>query len=175
MNKHTYILGIFEDEDMLLASLKKIRDNGVEIADVFMPYPVHGVEKAAGIKESRMHGAALVFGAIGLVLTLAFLYWSAVISYPLEYGGKPIISIPSWIVIGFVLTINIASFLSVAVFFIKCGMFPGKTPKIMDEGVSDDKFVIAIDKTSWFTSDMIETINKVFKSNGAVEIKEKEA
>ncbi len=175
MNKYTYILGIFEEEDMLLSALAKIREKGVEIADVFLPYPVHGVDKAAGIKKSRMPGAALVFGVMGLTLTLAFLYWSAAISYPLEYGGKPIVSIPSWMVIGFVLTINIASCLSVFVFFIRNKMFPGKTAKIIDERVTDDRFVIAIDKTSGIPEGMADAVNELLKDNGAVEIKEKTA
>ena len=44
-----YILGIFEDEDVLLDGIKNVQQNGVKIHEVFSPYPVHGLEHADGM------------------------------------------------------------------------------------------------------------------------------
>lgn len=170
MKTKPLILGVFSDEDILMSALGHIRKKGLSVADVFSPYPIHGVEKAAGIKKTRMLTGALVFGILGLTLTLAFLYWSAAVSYPLRYGGKPLISTPSWIVIGFVLTINVACFLSVVVFFVRSNLFPGREAVIIDKRVTDDKFIIAIDLEAAEESTDKDGIAKLLIEHGAEEV-----
>ncbi len=169
--KNKTLIGIFEEEENLLTACTKIREKGVSIRDVYMPYPVHGIEKAAGFKSSRLPIAALIFGVIGLACTLAFVYWTSAISYPLRYGGKPYFGIPPFIIIGFLMTINIASFLSVATFLYRTKLYPGKESNIIDYRVTDDLFAVVIDKSPDISSDSFKEVESIFKMNGAIEIR----
>lgn len=53
-----FILGIFDDEDILKNAVREIRAAGIKIHEVFSPYPVHGLEEELGYKRSRLPIAA---------------------------------------------------------------------------------------------------------------------
>ena len=48
------VYGIFDDEEVLLNSVKEIKSNNIDIKEVYTPFPVHGLDKALGLKETRM-------------------------------------------------------------------------------------------------------------------------
>ena len=48
------IYGIFDDEEILLNSIREIRSNDINIKEVYTPFPVHGLDKELGLKETRM-------------------------------------------------------------------------------------------------------------------------
>ena len=48
-----FVLGVFEDEDVLLKAIIKVRKEGVNIHEVYSPFPVHGIEKAFPFSTSR--------------------------------------------------------------------------------------------------------------------------
>ncbi len=171
MSKSTLILGVFKDENLMVDAIKKIREKSIKIEEVFMPYPVHNIEDIAGLHKTRLYGAALLFGIFAATSVFYFLYWATVKSYPLVYGGKPIFSIPSDIVITFVLTINITSGLSVIAFFIINKFYPGKDSNLIDPRVVDDTFVVAIHKPE--SIEDTNLINELFMTNGAIEVNEK--
>ena len=52
MSKNT-LYGIFDDEEVLLASVKEIRANNIEIKEVFSPFPIHGLDKALGLERNK--------------------------------------------------------------------------------------------------------------------------
>jgi len=165
----TNIIGIFKEEDVLVSALKKIKTQNINIAEVFTPYPIHEVFKIMK-RKTKFQLATFFFAALGCVGTYIFVYWSAVISYPLTYGGKPHNSWPSFIIIAFVTTIATAILLSVITFFVKSKMYPGKKPKIIDKRITDDAFVVLIETKNKQTQDEIEKIHSVLKNAGAFEI-----
>lgn len=169
MNKNC-VIGIFKEEENLISALKKIRVNNIKIKDVYMPYPVHGVFEAAGIQNTRLPIAAVLFGIMGLGLSLVFVYWTSTISYPLIYGGKPYFSLITFAIIGFLLTINIASFLSVLTFFLRTKIFPGKKTKDIDYRITDNRFAIVTEISDGMSSDQISTIKTLMEENGAIEV-----
>jgi len=171
MSSKDFILGIFKDEDLMIDAIKQIREKEIKIEEVSMPYPVHGIEDIAGLHKTRLYGAALLFGILGASLVFYFLYWATVQSYPLIYGGKPLYTFPSHVVITFVLTINITSGLSVISFFIANKFYPGKKANLVHPGVVDDTFVVAINKPD--AEEEIKTINEILLNNGATEVTEK--
>ena len=166
------IIGIFKEEGLLISAMKIIRNENIEITEVFTPYPIHEVFKIMK-RKTKLQIATFLFAAFGLVLSYLFIYWTSVISYPLTYGGKPYHAIPSFIIICFVTTICVAILLSVITFFIRSRLYPGKTPTIIDHRITDDAFVILIDIQPNTSSDEIQTINSLLMKNGAVEIIEK--
>ena len=73
--KKTTIYGIFDDEEVLLSSVKEIRANEIPIKEVYSPFPVHGLDKALGLKETRMAITAFIYGCIGLTFGIALIYY----------------------------------------------------------------------------------------------------
>ena len=169
---NTAILGVYEDEDLLISALKKIRDEKIEISEVFTPYPIHEVFKIMK-RKTRLPYATFLFSALGAIFTYLFLNWASVRSYPLIFGGKPLHSVPSFILISFVMMIFFGVLLSVIAFLIRSKLYPGKKVKIHDPRITDNAFVILIDKTPDMTSHEIKILISIFKEFGAVEVLEK--
>ena len=65
MSKKT-LYAIFDDEEVLLESVKELRAKDFEIAEVYSPFPIHGLDHALGLKETRMAITAFIYGCIGL-------------------------------------------------------------------------------------------------------------
>src|SRR5210317_317356 len=98
----TNIIGIYEDEDVVLKAVDKLQENGIKVADVMSPFPIHGIFDRLNLK-TRMPLATFLYGTFGVIVVFAFLYWTSVVSYPLKFGGKPLNTL-SFIIIIFVLT-----------------------------------------------------------------------
>src|ERR1017187_10073718 len=103
MNQTNNIIGVFEDEDILINAIKNIKKNNIKIKNVFTPYPIHEVFAELNLK-TRFPYIAFVFGALGTLSVFVFLYWTSVINFPIMVGGKPTLS-SSFIIILFVMTI----------------------------------------------------------------------
>ena len=56
-----YLVGVYEDDQVLLDAIKKVRGDGVKIHEVYSPFPVHGIEDALGYRRSRLTIAAFLF------------------------------------------------------------------------------------------------------------------
>lgn len=166
----TNILGIFEDEEILLKAVDKLQENGVTVADVMSPFPIHGIFERLNLK-TRMPLATFIYGAVGTVLVFAFLYWTSVVSYPLKFGGKPLNTL-SFIIIMFVLTIFIGTFFTFMTYFFREKLYPGKEVQLPVPETTNDKFVIVISKTENMTEQDVNKINEMMKTSGAIEVKE---
>ena len=70
-------IGLFPDEDRLLAALRDCRRRGVEVVDAHTPYPVHGIDELVGIRRSRLPVVCFLAGLTGLTAGLGFQYWSS--------------------------------------------------------------------------------------------------
>ena len=81
-NKH-YLVGIFDDEDVLLHAVEQIRDKGVKIEEVYSPFPVHGLDEVLGYRRSRLPIAAFLFGLTGTGLALLMQIWMLGYDYSL--------------------------------------------------------------------------------------------
>ena len=89
MSNTKKIYGIFDDEDILLSSVKKIRSESVNIKEVYSPFPVHGLDKALGLAETRMGVTAFIYGCIGVTLGALMIYNIMIVDWPQNIGGKP--------------------------------------------------------------------------------------
>ncbi len=118
-------IGVFSEEDKMLASLKKLLELGFPVYDIYTPYPVHEAIHLLK-RRSRIPTAAYFYGLFGAIAVLAFLYFAAVVNWPIVYGGKPFNSFPSFIVITVVITILIVTLTSLATFSAVSGLYPGE-------------------------------------------------
>ncbi len=172
MMSKTNIIGVYDDPDVLVSAIKKVKESGIKIKNVFSPFPIHEVFEVLGLK-TRIPYMTFMYGVFGVLITYAFLYWTSVISYPLKFGGKPLNSL-SFIIILFVMTINIATFLTFMTFFIRQKLGPGKKVVMIEPASVDDKFVITVEKDKDMTAEEAGKIKKILQEAGAIDVKEKE-
>ena len=173
MSKNT-LYGIFDDEEVLLSSVKEIRSNNIEIEEVFSPFPIHGLDKALGLKETRMAIMAFIYGCLGLSLGALMIYYIMIVDWPQNIGGKPnwtfYHNMPAFIPVLFECTVLLAAHLMSITFLIRCGLFPGGKSDSPDVRTTDDKFLMVIN-VDGDTSSVKEMLTKT----GATEINEKDA
>lgn len=170
MASKKFILGIFGDEDILLEAVPAIQDKGVKIHDVFTPFPIHGLDVAMGLRESKLHTAGFIFGITGTSIAFGFMTWANTFNWRTNFAGKPFWYVPGYIPITFELTVLMASAGMVATFLYLCRLAPGVEKHIMDPRQTDDKMVVAVEIDEH--SD-VAAITAALKTAGAEEVNEK--
>jgi len=167
----THLIGVFDSKSELLSGIEGVKNKNFTIDEIYTPYPVMEAIDALG-RKSRFSTAAFIYGAAAVVGVLSFLYWTSVIDWPINYGGKPTNAFPSFIIITLVLTILTVTILSLFTFSVRARIYPGKKPFLPDERATDDKFIILFDKNTAGAG--FEAISSALKASGASEVYEKE-
>jgi len=163
-----YKIGVFTEEEAMLSAFRKMKEQEIEIEDVFTPYPIHEILENHG-KKSRITIVGWFYGFFATLGVLAFLIYTAVIDWPLNYGGKPSNAFPSFLVITIILTIFSITILSLGTFSWRANLWPSLEKPIYHEGATDDKFVILVNKEK---SDAARA-ESLMKECGAIEVLEK--
>ena len=104
------LLAEFETADEVIGAAARVRDAGYEKWDVHTPYPVHGMDAAMGLSDSRLGWIVLLAGLTGLSLAVLMIQWMNGYDYPLVIGGKPPDAYPSMVPIMFELTVLLSAF-----------------------------------------------------------------
>jgi hypothetical protein len=99
------IIAEFETPAAILAAAEKVRDSGYQRWDVFTPFPIHGLDKVMGLKNSLVGWFALAFGGGAFVTTMGLIWFCNAFDYPLIVGGKPMFSLPMSFVPSYILMI----------------------------------------------------------------------
>lgn len=103
----------FDTATELVDAANKLRQAGYTKTDAFSPFPLHEIDEALGIRRSILPVLVFFGGVTGLLLGLGLQYFVHVIDYPLNVGGRPYFSLPSFIPPMFELTILLAGFTAV--------------------------------------------------------------
>ncbi|MSR35571.1 MAG: DUF3341 domain-containing protein [Gemmatimonadetes bacterium] len=98
------VLASFEFLDSIVDAIHELRKAGYRDLRAYSAYPEHHLEDALGYKESPVRVWTLVGGLTGAAAGFAFTTWTAM-DWPLVTGGKPIVSIPTSVVIAFEMTV----------------------------------------------------------------------
>ena len=167
-SKNTYY-ALYNDDDVLLSAVKKIRESKIDIEEVYTPFPVHGLDKVMGLKPTRIAIAAFLYGCIGITVATLMMYYIMIVDWPQNIGGKPSFSylenMPAFVPIMFEMTVYHAAHLMVITFYLRSRMWPMKKAENPDPRTTDDHFLVEI------TSEKTEaTLKKFLKQTGAVEI-----
>ena len=83
------IYAMYDDDDVLKEGAKKLVDKGVHIADVYSPFPIHGIDPIIGVQPTRLGIAAFLYGLTGTMLAIIGLRYLMITDWPLNIGGKP--------------------------------------------------------------------------------------
>jgi hypothetical protein len=153
------LLVTFEQEDDLLAAVRAVRDKGYTIRDVFTPYAVHGLDRAMGLRPSRLTWVCFLCGMTGALGMLWFEHWVGALAWAVDVGGKPWNSLPSNVPVAFETAVLLAGFGTVFALFGVCRLFPGKKAQPLLERVTDDRFVLVLDQSdAQFSATQVEAV-----------------
>lgn len=101
-------LAEFRDGEQLIDAAKRSRGAGYTVMEAYTPIPMHEVAHVLGYKSS-LPWIVLCGGILGACVGFGMQYWISVVDYPLNIGGRPLNSWPSFIVVTFEMTILFAA------------------------------------------------------------------
>ncbi len=107
------LMAEFERCEDLLAASRQAYAQGYRKMDAYSPFPVEELAEAVGFHNNKMALIVLVGGVLGCLGGYFLQYWISVIDYPLNIGGRPLHSWPSFIPVTFECTILLAAFAAV--------------------------------------------------------------
>jgi hypothetical protein len=104
------VIAEFETPAAAMHAAEQVRDAGFQRWDVFTPYPVHGMDKAMGLKNSKVGWFSFIGGVTGYTSGMIMIWWMNSIDYTIPVGGKPMFSPWSAFPPSYELTILLGSF-----------------------------------------------------------------
>ncbi len=107
------VVGVFGTLDGALLALRELKAKGYENLTVYSPVPNHDLEDVLAAPESPVRMFTLVGGLTGCGLGFLYAIWTSV-DWALVVGGKPIVSLPPYVVLGFECTILFGALSTVA-------------------------------------------------------------
>ncbi len=164
------IQAMYNDDDILLDAVKEVRAANHKIKEIFTPFPVHGLDKAMGLKGTRIAITAFIYGCVGFLFSIWLLDYTMIVDWPQIFGGKPNATftknLPAFVPVMFELTVFFAAHLMVLTFYMRSRLWPFKEAENPDPRTTDDMFVMEV------TVDENEKeLVSFLKKTGTVEIK----
>jgi hypothetical protein len=105
-------LAEFKSASALYKAAEKVRDAGFTKWDCYSSYPIHGLDKAMGLKRSILPYLVFFGGMTGTITAFLLAYTTQVVIYPTVVQGKPtnFFTLPAFFPIMFELTILFSGF-----------------------------------------------------------------
>lgn len=164
------IHAVYNDDDILMNAVKKVRAEKHHIEEVFTPFPVHGLDKAMGLADTRLAITAFLYGCLGLTVAVVMMNFIMIEDWPQDIGGKPSFSylenMPAFVPIMFELTVFFAAHLMVITFYLRSRMWPFKEAENPDKRTTDDMFLMEIGLHG-----NEEELKNLLFDTGAIEVK----
>ncbi|MFQ5599159.1 MAG: DUF3341 domain-containing protein [Candidatus Krumholzibacteriia bacterium] len=107
------VMAEFERSDRLIAAVRAARAQGYRRMDAYSPYPIAELSHALGHRRSVLPWIVLGGGIFGGLAGFFLQYWTSVIAYPLNVGGRPFNSWPAFVPVSFECTILVAAMAAV--------------------------------------------------------------
>jgi len=169
MSSNQLIHALYDDDDILLSAVKSVREKKYYIEQIYTPFPVHGLDKAMGLEETRISIMAFIYGCIGFSVSILMMNYIMIEDWPQNIGGKPSFSylenMPAFVPIMFEMTVFFAAHLMVITFYLRSRLWPFKEAENPSPLTTDDKFLIEIQ-----LKDNEKELTKLLKETGAIDI-----
>ncbi|MER3316954.1 MAG: DUF3341 domain-containing protein [Allomuricauda sp.] len=164
------IQALYNDDDVLMHAVKKVRAEHHHIEEVYTPFPVHGLDKAMGLADTRIAITSFLYGCLGLAVSVVMMNYIMIEDWPQDIGGKPSFSylenMPAFVPIMFELTVFFAAHLMVITFYLRSRMWPFKNAENPDKRTTDDHFLMELG-----VHDNEQELADLLWETGAVEVK----
>lgn len=165
------LVSVFGSEQDILGATETAREKGYDIVDVYTPYAVHGLDTAMAVTPTHLAYVCFAMGLIGAVAKLGFQIWTSAWGWPVNVGGKPLVSIPAFVPVTFEVMVLFAGVGTVLAFFLRSKLFPGKRPKVVYERVTDNRFVLVLAEND--ASFQLEKVRDMFKPYSLLHMEER--
>lgn len=142
------VLAQYENPHQIYVAAEKVRDAGYQEWDACTPFPVHGLDKAMGLKPSVLPWIVLAVGLTGSAFMLFFQSWVSGTLYPVIVGGKPLFSMPAFVPVWYEITVLSSCVTAFLTNWILSGLPRPHHPAFASkafERVTDDKFFIMVE------------------------------
>jgi len=116
------LMAEFPSAEALIEAAHRVHQAGYEKVDAYTPYPIEAVSEALGLPRSKMPIIVLIGGLLGGMGGYSLQYWSQLLVYPMNIGGRPFHSWPAFIVPTFECTILGAALAAVVGMFLLNGL-----------------------------------------------------
>lgn len=148
MNAHG-LMAVFDTPADAMHAAEKVRDAGYSKWDVHTPYPVHGLDAAMGLPNSKVGWFTFLGGATGYTTGMIMIWWMNAFDYKIVIGGKPMFSPFYAFPVSYELTILFASFGSLIGMFLLNRLPRLHHPLLKNrrfcQGATHDKFILVIE------------------------------
>jgi hypothetical protein len=171
------IYAMYDDDDVLKDGAKKLVAKGIKVAEVFSPFPIHGIDPIIGIKNTRLGIMAFIYGLTGLMLATLGMRFFMITDWPMNIGGKPnesyLDNMLAFIPVTFEFTVLCAAHGMALTYFLRNKTLPGLPASNPDPRTTDDKFVmeLRLSQNSQFTE---TELHDLLKSTGIVELDQRD-
>lgn len=136
-------VAFFPDGESVLEAAGELTRTGIEVEEIYGPYPLHEADAVLGRDRSRLPWVTLAAGACGTLLALGLQFYTNVIDWPMNVGGKPASSWLAFIPITFELTVLLGGLATAGAFLGLSRLIPRWTsPPGLLPGVTDDRFAL---------------------------------
>lgn len=159
------VLGVFAEMDTTIAAIEELRRAGFERFTVYSPLPSHDIEHAIEPYQSPVRVFTLVGGLTGAATGFALATWTS-LDWPLLTGGKPIISLPPFVIIAFELTILFGALATVLGLFVTARL-PSRREVLYDPSFSAGQFGIAVEPEA----ERMGEARQILERNGAASVR----
>jgi len=149
MADRTYgLIAMFETPAAITRAAEGVRDAGYTAWDVVTPFPVHGLDRAMGVRRSLVPRFSLAGGILGLATGMTLIWWSGAYNFPLVVGGKPLFSPLFAFPISYELTILFTAFATIIGMFL-LNRLPMHYHAVMKQAhyvrAMDDRFFVVVE------------------------------
>ena len=166
---------LYNDDDILMNAVKKVREEKHHIEEVYTPFPVHGLDKALGLDETRISMAAFIYGCLGLTVATVMMNYIMIEDWPQDIGGKPSFSfvqnMPAFVPVMFEMTVFFAAHLMVITFYLRSKMWPFKKAENPLPSTTSDVFLMEVAVKEGEE----EALTELLLDTGAIEVQQPKA
>jgi len=163
------VLASYEYLDATVDAIKELREKGFEEITAFAPFPEHHIEHALGYTHSPVRLFTLIGGLTGMATGLAFTTFTAM-DWPLVVGGKPILSIPAFVIPTFEMTILFGALFTVVGVFWNMRIPDIRAQVVYDPEFSGGRFGVYVTAPA----DRIGQARSILESQGPARLQEDE-
>jgi len=162
------VIAEFDEPEAAVQAARRVRELGYRDVDAYGPFPVPELSEALAIPRSRVSVLAFLAGGAGATSGIFLQWWCNAFDYPLDVGGRPFASWPTYIVIAFEATVLFAAFATFGAV-----LLGSKMPRLHDpvfdlpgfERTTLDRFWITIRHAD------VDELAKTLREHGAVEVR----
>ncbi len=157
-----YQVLLTDDEHKLVEIVKRLKEANQPVLDVYSPVPVEEVEHILEVPESRLPKAGFWIGFTMGTTALLIMAWMMGVSYPIVFGGKPYIPLPSFVPPTFEATVLTSAYGMGIIMFIVSKLVPMMKAHPIDPRITDYLFAVLLDESA--DEEVVKNIAKDFEA-----------